>query len=309
MNKPTKQGLTKNNLELIFTVGLPGSSKSTWAKEKQREGFGKYKIVDKDSIREMLDQSEWSKQNEQFVLKVRDFIIEQSLSDGYSVIVHDTNLVTKHHERFKEIAAKFSAKLIKNDSFLEVPVEECIKRDLRRTNSVGKDIIMDMYKKFICKVPKNPEYIEQYEGLQPVIVCDLDGTLCLMNGKRGPYEQEKVYDDDVNVPVKEQLESFLDGYCGGKIIFLSGREDKGSCRKDTLRWLNDKTDLREGQFELIMRKNGDLRKDSIVKKELAEKHILHRYFVKAWYDDRDQVVSMVRNELKLPCFQVYWGDF
>ena len=58
-----------------------------------------------------------------------------------------------------------------------------------------------------------------------------------------------------------------------------------------------------------MRASGDTRKDSIVKKELYEKHIKNKYYVSFWLDDRNQVVDMVRKELGLLCLQVYYGDF
>ena len=57
-----------------------------------------------------------------------------------------------------------------------------------------------------------------------------------------------------------------------------------------------------------MRKKGDHRKDSIVKKELYEEHIKNRYEVLCVFDDRNQVVDMWREE-GLLCCQVYYGDF
>ena len=57
-----------------------------------------------------------------------------------------------------------------------------------------------------------------------------------------------------------------------------------------------------------MRKGGDKRIDSIVKKELYRKYIEPFYRVKLVLDDRNQVVDMWR-DLGLPCWQVAPGNF
>ena len=98
------------------------------------------KRVSKDDLRAMLDCNKWSKQNEEFVLRTRDFIIVESLLKGFDIIVDDTNLHEKNIKRFKEIAENYNADLIINDSFLEVDIQECIKRDLKRQNRVGEKV-------------------------------------------------------------------------------------------------------------------------------------------------------------------------
>ena len=52
-----------------------------------------------------------------------------------------------------------------------------------------------------------------------------------------------------------------------------------------------------------------IKNDSIIKKELYGNHIKDRFFVRGWFDDRDQMIHMVRDELNIPCFQVDWGNF
>jgi len=57
-----------------------------------------------------------------------------------------------------------------------------------------------------------------------------------------------------------------------------------------------------------MRKTGDSRKDSIVKREIFEEHIKGKYRIQFVLDDRNQVVEMWR-QLGLTCLQVAEGDF
>jgi hypothetical protein len=58
-----------------------------------------------------------------------------------------------------------------------------------------------------------------------------------------------------------------------------------------------------------MRKTGDRRADNIVKRELFEARVRNKYNIDFVLDDRNQVVDMWRNELKLTCLQVAEGDF
>jgi hypothetical protein len=91
---------------------------------------------------------------------------------------------------------------------------------------------------------------------------------------------------------------------GHHIVFCSGRTDDG--REATERWLERHVAV---PYEaLFMRVTGDSRKDSIVKKEIFEREIRHRWRITGVFDDRAQVVRMWR-ALGLTVFQVADGDF
>ena len=75
---------------------------------------------------------------------------------------------------------------------------------------------------------------------------------------------------------------------------------------ETERWLERHGIIADGLF---MRRAGDRRKDTVVKREIYERHIAGHYTVRVVFDDRDQVVRLWRDELDLPCFQVAWGNF
>jgi hypothetical protein len=57
-----------------------------------------------------------------------------------------------------------------------------------------------------------------------------------------------------------------------------------------------------------MRETGDRRKDSIIKKEIFDRHIRDVYNIEFVLDDRNQVVELWRS-LGLTCLQVADGDF
>lgn len=57
-----------------------------------------------------------------------------------------------------------------------------------------------------------------------------------------------------------------------------------------------------------MREDGDMTKDSTVKKNIYQNNISIRYSVELVLDDRQQVVNMWR-DIGLTCYQVAFGDF
>ena len=166
---------------------------------------------------------------------------------------------------------------------------------------MGEKVIRDMYNQYLAKsrpvIPHNPD-------LSNVIICDLDGTLCLLNG-RNPYDASTCDQDLINLPVYKTLVSFYERGYVSKIIFVSGRKDE-YVEPTTIflhRHFHDTF-----SYTLHMRKTDDNRKDCIVKKEIYENFIKDKYNVLFVMDDRNQVVNMWR-EQGLTCFQVAEGNF
>ena len=282
-------------LKVYVYQGLPSSGKSSAACKLIDENPGKYKRVNKDLLRKMLDNSHYSKDNEKFVLHLQDMIILEALKEGKHVIVDNTNLLPAHIDRIKQLV-KGLAEVWVDDSFLKVSVEECIKRDLQRLESVGKDVIMQMYNKYLKVEPTPVKYVE---GLPDAVIFDMDGTLSLLNG-RNPYDASTCEQDLPNPQVVELYHLYKDKY---KIILCSGREDK--YREQTKKWLaNNNIEY----AHLYMRNSDDFRKDSIIKTEIYEKFIAPNYNVKVVVDDRAQVIKVWR-ELGFTVFQVAEGDF
>ncbi len=137
--------------------------------------------------------------------------------------------------------------------------------------------------------------------MKPAIICDIDGTLANL-GDRSPYDFAKVDRDELKHAAAETVRVFA--RAGYAIILCTGRND--SSREMTIAWLM----ANDVPFdELVMRRTGDRRKDSTVKREMYERVVPGTYDVLLVLDDRNQVVDMWRKELGLPCFQVDYGNF
>lgn len=276
--------------KLIATVGLPGAGKSFWA--RTQDAFR----VNKDDIRQALHGGIWSKENERDVIRYRDKTIREHLKDS-DVISDDTNFAEKHITNLRKIAQECGAEF-EIKYFTDVSLEECIKRDAGRSGRahVGESVIRDMYDQFLRPVVKQ----EIIHGLPTCICTDIDGTIADGAGLRSMYDWHKV---GVDKPKQTIIDIFLQCKADKKFI-LSGRD--GICRSETIQWLFDHDVTYDGLF---MREAGDMRKDSIIKREIYDREIKGKYNVLFILDDRNQVVDLWRRDLGLTCLQVAYGNF
>ena len=263
--------------------GLPACGKTTEALELVAKGW---KRVNKDDLRAMVDGGKWSHKNEHNIKELETSIVSNFLEAKYNVVVDDTNFA--YEEYWKDVADTFDADF--EVKFFDVPLGECIDRDSKRgEKSVGAKVICGMYEKYLYKS------VEFDPKLPCCYLFDIDGTLAKMNG-RSPYDYTKIDTDIENVPVTDLFRKLV---FNDTVFIFSGRED--SCKEETIKWLEEY--VGDIYRELYMRKTGDKRKDSIVKKEMYETHIKGKYNVLGVFDDRLQVCRMWY-ELGLPLFRV-----
>ena len=135
------------------------------------------------------------------------------------------------------------------------------------------------------------------------VIVDVDGTLSDAAGVRGPYETGRYERDGFHEDVASVVWAVARAH-SAKVVVMSGRdEDFGSV---TAEWLHR---WRFSYDEFLLRPHGDTRRDSIVKAELFDKYIRHKYNVIAVFDDRDQVVNECWRAMGLRCYQVAAGTF
>jgi predicted kinase len=283
--------------KLTIARGLPGSGKTTWAKTQQRAVR-----VNRDELRRMLHGG-WTGEDwaERQVTKAQHATITALLKAGGDVISDDTNLAAKVVRDLTKLAARVGADAEVVD-FTHVPLETCIQRDAQRAEGeqVGEGVIRRMYERYLTG--REPAIDVDTPDRKPdAILVDLDGTVAIM-GRRSPYDTSRVHLDTPNQPVIRAVRAMYEA--GHTIIYCSGRTDDG--REATEVWLDKHVGVPHAG--LHMRRTGDSRKDSIVKKEIFERELKHAWHIVAVFDDRNQVVKMWRS-LGLTVFQVADGDF
>lgn len=312
----------RKTLEVIATVGIPASGKSTWAINQVKHSKD-YVRVNRDDFRFMMkDAPTTDPKVEGIISGLVLNAVDVCLTKGLSVIVDQTHLMAYYLEALAE-SVKYKANF-RIEKF-DISLKEAIERDSKREKKVGEEVIRKMWSdyrslvdgqdlkrfQFIAKQDKiytNPVFDP---NLEDVVLCDLDGTLAHMNGKRGPFEWLKTDVDDLDEVVARTIKDHM--ALGHKIIFMSGRSEEG--RVPTEQWLDfygfkyHKLLMRKKTF---IDKNGmeqqDNRKDNIIKQELLDQHVKGKYNIIRAYDDRKQVVDMWRaNGIK--CYQVQEGNF
>ena len=135
--------------------------------------------------------------------------------------------------------------------------------------------------------------------MKKVIICDLDNTLfdsrCMdkyfpedVNSREGWNEFHKHYSECTrNNFVWMLLHAAKLNW--SKIIFLTGREDKGNVRKITEEAIRK---MNFTNFDLIMRDENDYRPSHVVKLSKYVEHIKRKYKVDFAIDDDPNCIDM-----------------
>jgi predicted kinase len=277
--------------KVLMMKGAPSSGKSTHALRLltiELNGPYRYARVNKDLLREMLFGGKWTQGNEKVVNKVQDAIAEVIIKEGINLIVDNTNLSQSAQDQCKRYA-DLAGTVLEVEDFTGVPVTECLERDSKRgEKSVGRKVILDMWNRYI----RSQEVYPSERHLRSCVICDLDGTL-FDTSHRNAYDASNCYDDTIRQPVYDIVHNQL--AMGVHVLFFSGRSDKH--REETERCLHDKAHISHQDtkayhatgYQLFMRKEGDTRRDSIVKTEIFNDHVRGKYNVAMVIDDRQQV--------------------
>lgn len=295
---------------LLITRGLPASGKTTFAKRWVAQDPLHRARVNRDDLRLMVYNAQFLPDLEKQITVAQHAAVAALLDSGFDVVADDTNLRPKYVRDWRRFAVARGHDFRVQE--FPIDVEEAIHRDRLRERPVGEDAIRGMMK-YLRKgelapvpdedEPPTPVLVEDNPNLPSAVIFDIDGTLALM-GDRHPHDLTRVSEDLPNLPIIEALR--MERRAGNHIIFCSGRERTEQCLGDTMWWLRDHADLANDQ--LLMRAAGDYRRDSIIKRELFDKHIRGHFNVRRVYDDRNQVVAAWR-EMGLTVLQVAEGSF
>lgn len=146
MNKPT----------FTMMVGLPGSGKSTYAKELAERTNAK--ICSSDAIREELTGDINSQTNNEKVFKLLHRRIKEYLTNGENVIYDATNINSKRRRAF--LSELTHIPCVKDCVIIAVPFEECCKRNESRERTIPKEVIERMYKNW-----NTPYFFEGWDSV------------------------------------------------------------------------------------------------------------------------------------------------
>lgn len=300
-------------LQIILTIGIPSSGKSTWAKSEIAKDPNNWVRINNDQLREMMNGSVWSADYEKIIGNVRNHLIKDAIKCGKNIIIDNLNINRRHFKDVAKICKAANADINLFEKSFYIELDEAIVRDAKREGKakVGEEVIKKWWKESGGKQHQHynahvevftktnsaeaPSTIVQDPSLDKCAIFDLDGTMCNIS-HRNPYDASNCDKDIPNEHVVELAKLLHKN--GHKIFFFSGREDKH--KEMTIKWLDANFSL---SYVMHMRESGNFEDDRLLKERLFNTHIKDKYNCKLWVDDRLRVCKFI-HEAGLPLFRV-----
>lgn len=130
--------------KLYICRGLPASGKTFWARQFVMDRGFRACRVNRDDLRQMAHNGDFSPEREFFTLRAATSMIAQALMHGYDVVSDDTNTQNYICKQLMSVASVCNRPI--EWILFETPIEMCIERDRKRSGraQVGERVIRDM---------------------------------------------------------------------------------------------------------------------------------------------------------------------
>lgn len=144
--------------QVIIPRGIQASGKSTFSKSWVAENQEKRVRINMDDLRRESGPY-WVPPREKYIVACKWFQLKKALEMGYSVVMDNMNMSEKE---IKDILKRVEACAEVEFKEFFTPVDECVRRDGERADSVGEKIIRDAWDKRKCSISKT---YHKYLGL------------------------------------------------------------------------------------------------------------------------------------------------
>lgn len=294
-------------MKLIILQGCPCSGKTTWAKQYLKETTVPTRYVNRDQLRCDINNGKYSMKYEDIVDEMELERVKNALVSGCDVVIDATNLNSKTIKKWFSISKQHNADI--EFKLFYVPLEEALKRSKKRKADGGlytpKTTMLKFYKRYFPdrlkdeltdkRIIKKPDF-----SLHPAVICDLDATLVLHQG-RDPFDWNEIPTDKIDPRLDAVLKEYINNNVD--ILFVTGRPEKA--RALTEEWLANNDYY---SYRLYMRADNDFSHGDDYKRNVYKDNIENKYNVLCVFEDNNKCVKMWREEGLLTC-QVENSDY
>lgn len=165
-------------------MGLPGSGKSSYAKEYLKDHPEDTIWCSSDQIRKELYGDESIQGNANTVFQTLHKAVSKYLKNGYNVIYDATNVTRKSRKSIISIGKNIGVHI--HGVIMWASLEECLNRDNLRDRTVGTQVIDKFIKRW-----ESPYYDEGFDSLEIIYNSDvwpLEYTQTLFKNMKIPHD-------------------------------------------------------------------------------------------------------------------------
>lgn len=169
--------------KLIMMVGLPGSGKSTVAKELSNKEDAV--LHSSDDLREELFGDADNQDNNELIFQELHGRVSRDLQKGRSVVYDATNASYKKRKAFLE---GLKMECYKECYMVAAPYEKCLRQNSRRSRKVPEKVIEKMYLGIFI-----PQYFEGWDHIEIVFNDDVNFEIAELFEELDTISQDNPY--------------------------------------------------------------------------------------------------------------------
>lgn len=321
--------------ELLLTIGLPASRKTTYAKAWLAEDPDGRIRVNYDELRVGMFGPDWiwNRKDEEHMKAAALGTVKAALKAGYSVVVDNTNLSRHVRRSWQDVAHAFNAEFIEHE--MDASLEECVRDDRLRdaTSRVGQAVIDKMAAEYgfldwnpSCLCPQ-AEYSDGFHrrgcpavsrmATAKIAIVDIDGTVADCSKRLHHIDRPHLTECSPLAchcgRAKKDWNAFFAGVYDDKpivkmlrllerletdhlLVFVSGRPISSGRTKVGILTEDWLRKYLITPDRLFLRQTNDHQPDFEFKKAVLD--YIPKDRIAYVFEDRDQCVRMYRDELK-----------